>query len=570
MAAASQSKWGPPLKEYLDRPEASLVFPELVGEFEISSAIDAVLNNPAAVTYRTLETFTAVIYRPAMLKVLINKRSVPSCMHILKTYAARNGSTHGNLLEHAFGFLGVHVLSLVLQAGLLQSFPLGLDRFPRILSKDAKCAWDVQAPALHDQYSQTFLKYFTDGMGFDQAPSPSNWQVEWCKGTRGDERACLPVIGGFAYRDAEFVLNQLFEHRDAFLECGFRTRAPGWSIIILVTQFLLDDRWLNKPSVPDVWKKQYDIAFRYSLISPARADTFLELVCGRFTMQYAKNPQQFASYTTAVNQGDAELVHLTYARKFRPNKAKTHKSADMSWVISITDYTRDTVTGYASLEASLVEITLEITWDALFCIGNPGDERWEVLDVFLGKNFGWKAKALVRKNQPDLVTAIIMHLHKLDFINMLGRYLLIVPYLKNYKPYVLQLTNFTITPQGYAAIQLIGEALGKAVYQASTLRPLLDEYYPDWHKTLRFLQMEKGRYSRNSNVYSACLTSEAAWIELGNHLAFTNHLKPTSAPRRCMYARCADPDDARFEGRDIRYCSLRCRAAYVKTVTQAY
>ncbi|KAG9118698.1 hypothetical protein FRC07_006663, partial [Ceratobasidium sp. 392] len=480
MTSASHAKWGPLLKEYLDRPEARLTFPDLVGEVEINAAIDAVLNNPTTVTYKALENFMGVLYRPVLLKRLINKRSTRSCMQILRTYASRNGSTQSSLFEHAFGFLGIHVLSLVLQAGLLDSFPRGLDGFPRILASNSKCAWDIRAPALHDRYSQMFLNYFTSGLGFDYMPSPSNWTIEWCEGTRGDERACLPSIGGFAYRDAGFILDQLFEHRDAFLECGFRTGTPGWSILLLVLQFLLDDRWLMKPGIPEIWKRQYQVTFRYSLISGARADSFMELLCGRFTLQYAQNTQQFANHAAPIGQSDADLVSRAYARKFRPNQAGTHNTIDLSYLICITDYTRDAVAGRLPLEMSLAEMTLEITWDVLKCVGKAGDERWEVMDVFMGKNLHWQAKMLTRKNQPEIVTGTIMLLYKWDIVNMLGRYLLIPPYLRTNKPYVLMSTNFTITSQAIAAIQAISAAVKKALDRENSLKLLMNGCYPDW------------------------------------------------------------------------------------------
>ncbi|KAG8741449.1 hypothetical protein FRC10_002853 [Ceratobasidium sp. 414] len=395
-----------------------------------------------------------------------------------------------------------------LQAGLIDSFG-GLDRLPRVLAKNTNYPWETQAPALHDKYIQQFLDYFTSDLGFGFR-SHGNWQIEWCAGTRGDDRACLPVIGGFAFRDAEFVLRQLFEHRDVFLECGFRTKALGWSILVYVIQCLLDDRWFGKPSVPELWKKQYHIVYRYALISGARADVFMELVCGRFMAQYHEH---FACLRNAIDFNDAELIQLAYGRKFRPNQKGTHKLLDLSYLIVITDYTRDNVLGYPPLELYLVETTLEITWDVLLCIGKPkADERWTIIDVFMRKNFGWKA-------------------------------------------------YFTITEEAYASMTHIGAAMRKVLLQADTLRFRMEEYYPDWYKTLLFLRQEKGRYDRNSSMYPISVKSEAAWVGFGRELGFTEHLKPGSAQRRCTYARCADPDGAQFESEGRRYCNTRCQAA---------
>ncbi|KAG9118725.1 hypothetical protein FRC07_006623 [Ceratobasidium sp. 392] len=183
-------RWGPPLEIYLKtHPEAKLDFPLLPSEATIRLAIDDLLENPKSVSYTTLES-------------------------IMATYVTRN-SSNDTIFEHGFSFLGLHVLALVLQVGLLDCVDGYLKRLPHLLVEGVHYEWDTKAPALNTWTILSLTQSLTESI----APSLDNpgrpegiREIEWLEGLSDDKRACLPAIGGFKYCDAKLVL-QLSESK---------------------------------------------------------------------------------------------------------------------------------------------------------------------------------------------------------------------------------------------------------------------------------------------------------------------------------------------------------------------
>ncbi|KAG8759066.1 hypothetical protein FRC12_009857 [Ceratobasidium sp. 428] len=560
-------KWGPTLNEYLDRPEANLDFPDLPDEGMVCLAMDNFLRYPAVVTFNTLETIMSALYRPAMFRLLVHEDPVGRCMELLEDYAHRNGpESTASLFEHAFGFLGLHVLALVLQIGLLDSLQSDyLKKFPRALTENTQCPWDLKAPAIQPNFIPHLYVYLAgDTLRLNRSgPLGGDYKIEWLESDSDDrdERACLPSIGGFMYRDAVFVLRQLFNNRKTFLECCFRTRAPGWSILVCMIQFMLDDRSYEGRRVPQLWQMHRDIVYRFSLVSGLLEDGFMETLCGRYAEQYGST---FFGKSTVVDFEDAQLIQLAFTRKHRPNENGTHKR-DLTFGTNVTLYVRDSLTNYLPLQLAINETTTEVVWDTLLCVGH--DKRWQDVDFYMGGSYG-EFFQMLKKNQTDLTHKVIAMLHRFDVVSMFGRYILLPSYLQNCLPDVLNAAptaDPNVRQDGLMVISQIGKALGWVLRHAET--PLfLDDYYPDWYKILLFIWREKGVYTWNSYLYKVTAESEAAWMAFGDGLGFTKHLNSRSPAKRrvqqCMYARCPDPEGARFESRSgERYCSARCQVA---------
>ncbi|KAG9083317.1 hypothetical protein FS749_006134 [Ceratobasidium sp. UAMH 11750] len=375
-------RWGPPLGDYLGRLEANLEFPELPPEDTVCAAIGRLMHNPRDVTFKTLESIMSLLYRPRMLPLIVHENAVDSCMDLLETYVTRNG-WGSNLFEHAFGFLTLHVLSLVLQAGLLY-YGGFLIYFAQVSTEGTDWVWDVRAPALHPDFVLLLFDYITrEALGPTGGRSVTDYRIEWREGSHGDERACLPVIGGFRYRHAGFVLRQLFMHRGMFLECCFRTRAPGWSILIYVIQCLLDDRSWQYQRDAELWEKQFHIVHRYALVSRSMEDTFFEEISGRFIGRRA-----MSSGTGVINFADARLIHLAFIRKFHPNHDGARNKRDLSYETTLAFYTLTSLANHLPLELTLGETAFEIVWDALSRVTQETDAQWADMDIFLIVSYG--------------------------------------------------------------------------------------------------------------------------------------------------------------------------------------
>ncbi|KAG8696161.1 hypothetical protein FRC08_007326 [Ceratobasidium sp. 394] len=559
-----RSRRGPPLNEYLDYPEARLNFLYLPGEPAIVGAIDELYHRPEAVTYKTLEAILAIVYRPRMMMLLVNQRAIPSSMNILEAYAARDGSSNGSVFEHAFGFLGVHVLALILQAGMLHSFNGWLEHLPLVLEGGQTYNWIIKAPALFPDFILTLLDQLVK-------PTTPTWaeisqmppyKFHWCADTWGAERACLPSVGGFTFCNAEFILRQLFDNRNTFLECCVRTGAAAWSILLFVLECHIREQSLGDERVRASWKKQRDIVHRYFLVSGADEDIFLREICISYRNHYYS---EFEGRSSAVDVEDAQLMQKAYTRKFHPNNRKNDPESPTlgpSHTLPVTWYVRDNLADYPSLGLVAGETTMEVVWGVLLNENGNAKSRWT--DLFLVGNLSMFT-ILLRSGDARFISGAITLLHKIDVINMFGRYLLLPCYLRNNIPNILDEApdadpTTTMRTKGLPAINQIADALEVAFKQANTPR-ILDDFYPDWFKVLLFLHQATQLYYRVSYLHRLSIESKAVWMNLGLALGFVEHLKHRAGWHACMYARCSTPAAARFEDRSIRYCDPRCQAA---------
>ncbi|KAG8737937.1 hypothetical protein FRC10_007516, partial [Ceratobasidium sp. 414] len=191
---------------------------------------------------------------------------------------------------------------------------------------------------------------------------------------------------------------------------------------------------------------------------------------------------------------------------------------------------------------------MEIVWDVLLGVDDDDEERWVDIDLFLRGSFGtfsdvfWNSQ-LLQSGDAGLISGAITLLHKVDVVNMLGRYLLLPYYLRNNVPNILDgapdVDPATIRAQGLTAIDQMADAL-----------------------EITFKRAQAGQlYSRGSHLHYISMESEVVWMRLGMALGFMKHLKHGVGRYSCMYARCPTPVDARFESGSIGYCSARCQAA---------
>ncbi|KAG8775835.1 hypothetical protein FRC12_001240 [Ceratobasidium sp. 428] len=147
---------------------------------------------------------------------------------------------------------------------------------------------------------------------------------------------------------------------------------------------------------------------------------------------------------------------------------------------------------------------------------------------------------------------------------MFGRYLLFPHYLRNNVPNIVDkapdANSATFWEAGIEQVERIADALEAALRQSKTPR-LFDGFYPDWYKTLIFLQRDTHAHLRGSYLYEISEESETTWIRVGLGLGFLEHIKHGAGKYTCMYARCPTPIGARFQSGSESYCSARCQAA---------
>ncbi|KAG8738408.1 hypothetical protein FRC12_016767 [Ceratobasidium sp. 428] len=508
----------------------------------------------------------AVIYRPRLMTLFLHQRAIASCMYLMRAYTARDDSSFNGLLDHAFGFLVLHVLALILQAGMLHSFHSDwLKSLPLLLGPSRKYEWNIKAPALHIEFICSLANYISSDMPgrVDAQSLSAPYRFEWCEGTWGLDRACLPSVGGFSFRDAEFILQQLFGSRKTFLECCLLPSAPGWTMLMIVLHLHIKEQSLRDRRIRTLWKHQHDIVYRYMLISGVGADGLLERVGASF--RSSKFNSELEGRSSVVDIQDAQTMQKAHTRKFYPRNDQEHQRR-LSYVIEVNQYLSERLAKHPSIALNIGETTMEIIWDVLVNINYDEERRWAEVDLFLMSSLRQVWAIRLSEAADFMPPETIALLHKTDAVNMLGRYLLFPYYIQNNVSELIQLGPHTDPTAsrglGVWAVGLLGDNLEQALQRPKTPR-MLDDFYPDWYKVLTFLRQGICLYSPNSGSSQIATDSdsEAAWLKLGSGLGFTQHIKQGAGQYVCMYARCPTPVGARFQCGSESYCSARCQAA---------
>ncbi|KAG8696687.1 hypothetical protein FRC08_007001, partial [Ceratobasidium sp. 394] len=541
----SDPSWGPPLHEYLTRPEANLLFSHLPEEPTILRALDDFFHRRDDVTYKTLETIMTIIYRPRMMRLLLGQRAVTSCISLLENYVARGNSSTGGFFEHAFGFLGLHVLALILQVGILRYFDDWLERLPPILDDNTEYPWNIKAPILFSECLPILEDYLDESSRDDFV---SSGFFGWYGDARSNEHACLPLVGGFTFRHVEFLLQQLFDGRFMFLQCCVQTKAPAWFILIYVMQCHFNKRSLDdgRPNshYDTIGLRRFsnsELAHRYSLVSGLKEEPLMEQICAQCTPHAKPGPGLASGPVFVINFEDAQLMQRAYTHKFYPNKDGTHKRS-LLLMHELSYFIRDNVGDHVSLGLNLGETTIEIIWDVLCCADQ--DTRWTFIDRFINPAFG-ALFLMARHKNPSITSRVVSVLHKLDVVNMFGRYLLLPSYVWNCLPGIVNEGKFLAqgsTPKGghgpredgLTALASTAIILGGAFTELGVPR-IFDDGYSDWYKVQLFLLQEMHKYKSHSYLQRIAVDSELAWRKLGLALGFIkkpNQFTPVQQPLR--------------------------------------
>ncbi|KAG8711882.1 hypothetical protein FRC09_020352, partial [Ceratobasidium sp. 395] len=257
-----------------------------------------------------------------------------------------------------------------------------LENLPRVAGSSVVYGWDPKAPLLNPTFTRTFYKYLVVDVsspgGTKGTVAP--YEFEWCKGTWGANRACLPSVGSFTFHDAEFILRQFFDYREIFLKCCMLSSAPGWSVLVLVVYLHIKEQSMGDQRIKTLWKKHYDILFRYSLVTGVAEDSFLETLCENYSKNYISD---FEARSSVVDVEDARRMQEAYSRKFFPNENLTHQRT-LGHTLQIAWYVRDNLANHLSLALNAGETTLEIIWDVL-TDQNPdkSEPQWADIDFFV-------------------------------------------------------------------------------------------------------------------------------------------------------------------------------------------
>ncbi|CAE7176879.1 unnamed protein product [Rhizoctonia solani] len=323
----SSSRYGPVLDKYLDmgglqlRNLKSISHPSPIARSpsreEIRQAI-LQLSDPEKVTYLTFETILSLENTEACsdLELLLShsaKDSLPACFRLASAYC--QGSRL--MFDHAYGFLCVKVIALLVQVAMLSRSGY-IDRLIELLTLGHA------EQSIFAAFTTTVYSLMVDAMDdhLDSGPSARHERFGWDHGSIGGAKPCLPEIGGCTTGEIQILLSQLWNSRAGFLVCGSRGREalfPGfggflcWIWCGVAQQYGFPGQNQNSASA---WTQLVDLSTRFTLYSSDReADlmSFVLLGCP----EYARIAPILDKSSSAVDAQDRTRIAIMTPKKIR-------------------------------------------------------------------------------------------------------------------------------------------------------------------------------------------------------------------------------------------------------------
>ncbi|EUC58252.1 hypothetical protein RSOL_241720 [Rhizoctonia solani AG-3 Rhs1AP] len=327
MASATDSpaidKYGPTLTIYLN--EAGYKHPrELAPSLTVSHIADAVksLAEPERVTFQTFETLMALEWSPLcnhMELILGDSKVYPLCIKLLRSINAEDRDTLGN----AYGFMCLQFITLamdvakIVQNGRLTIFQEEVSKLSpghSIRSIMNNYARELEGECIW--YDIGNVDKFLGYLGWD-------WGED-------HYRSCLPQIGGCGFKDTIFLLQQLWDERELFLQAAQVAAGifPGWGGLVYVIWHAVFENLgsLDKPTIlaaqfPKertklIWSCMFEIALRYAMCSEIQEDPLIYVTINSQDLQASLQVAKHNTYS-AVDDKDAILVATCTTRKLR-------------------------------------------------------------------------------------------------------------------------------------------------------------------------------------------------------------------------------------------------------------
>ncbi|KEP47339.1 hypothetical protein V565_159340 [Rhizoctonia solani 123E] len=325
MASATDSpaidKYGPTLTIYLN--EAGYKHPrELAPSLTVSHIADAVksLAEPERVTFHTFETLMALEWSPLcnhMELILGDSKVYPLCIKLLRSIYAEDRDILGN----AYGFMCLQFITLAMDVAKIAQN----DRLTTFQEEVSKLSPGHSVRSIMNNYARELEG---EGIWYDIG-NVDNF-VRYLGWDWGEDRyrSCLPQIGGCGFKDTIFLLQQLGNERELFLQAAQVASGifPGWGGLVYVIWHTVFENLgeLEKPTIlaaqfPKertklVWSCMFEIGLRYAMCSEIQEDPLVYVTINSQDLRAS-----LARHNTysAVDDEDAILVATCTTRKLR-------------------------------------------------------------------------------------------------------------------------------------------------------------------------------------------------------------------------------------------------------------
>ncbi|CAE6451128.1 unnamed protein product [Rhizoctonia solani] len=314
-------KYGPTLTVYLNEAGYKRSR-ELAPSLTEAHIVDAVksLAEPERVTFQTFETLMALEWSPlcAHIYLILDDHGVyPLCIKLLRSIYAEER----DILENAYGFMCLQFITLSMDVAKIAQN----GRLATFQEEVSQLSPGHSIRAIMNNYARELEG---EGIWYDMG-NVDNF-VRYLGWDWGEDRyrSCLPQIGGCGFRDTMFLLQQLWNERDLFLQAAQVASGifPGWSGLVYVIWHAVFENLgrLEKPTIlaaqfPKerselIWGFIFEIGLRYAMCSEMQEDPLIYVIINNQGLRVS-----LAKHNTysPVDDEDAIQVATCTTRKLR-------------------------------------------------------------------------------------------------------------------------------------------------------------------------------------------------------------------------------------------------------------
>ncbi|KAG8739942.1 hypothetical protein FRC10_004969 [Ceratobasidium sp. 414] len=273
---------------------------------------------------------------------------IPRCVAHLKRYCSEHRVTNLQIFEHAYGYLCLRALCLVLDIAVLSHFN-AFETEPEFLDLEA----DVDI--VSETATSLLLRILKPGPKDPLAAS----LLKWHKLPGDDQIVCLPSAGGLSAPDMEFVAHELGNDVKSFSSIVRRTSVPGLATLLCVITL----HYCGLPDASDkvnYGRQLRDITFRYNLASPPHERQIISHNCAVAFESFQQVEPSFS-----VDLEDAQGLLKSYTSRFTAPESEGSTSL---------------VTLRAMSEKLFPDITPEVGELAAPFVNAGCSQIWRVLD----------------------------------------------------------------------------------------------------------------------------------------------------------------------------------------------
>ncbi|CAE6537460.1 unnamed protein product [Rhizoctonia solani] len=562
----AEQRYGPKLEQYLRAGYFDLSQREPPTYDEAFEAIES-LREDLDVTYKDFETILSMEKSPACVNLYLLLSTpedefigiFPACVNLLRMYC--NAEGHG-ILDHAYGFLCLRVMSLVVQ--------LAMSAFNNW--KDSKWfePFYLATAALSEGQSAhlTLYEHMQELLDWSKGLNPKDRDLTLfgvCYNAENRRVVCLPPTGECSIPDAEFLVEKLWSARDKFLLAArWDTHLfPGLGVMLHMICALFAAPHL-KSSIPmstwtlsdddPTWVHFLELVTRYSLCCKESEVNRMAAMLNKFP-EAARAAFERKSGVYAVNELDATQVAVDVS-----NKLKAPSDAPMFLILHEFLYGCAITTSSVaeSLGCAIFDAFFDKIWIELCRHKEPtGDQLYRLLHSCNSMTHGY---VLITLKHQDKAKFFLDYLSE-KVIEVHARMILL--------PLLTQTLRRTISSMDIYEDQFrtwtTQLTMGLISSRTKVPEKLTAALFPTWYKIFEHLQfyayvIDNPEQKMEREYFRGWVCS---WVSLGLMYEMGEIL--LGDPPLCSYLRCPTPPVMigwKCEGcDDRRYCTRRCQIA---------